>query len=178
MTATLTAPASPSPAALTRDELAEMFRSQRGATFATLTVQTTKKLLKKNRYTGEPQPCRSIVKVSRVNVCLGHDYENSVNRSRLRRGAEADFEAQGLPDWQEHAGGPLRRHKASGKLYVAVKVENVYTTSYLSPAGELLDADELAGYLPKASKGEIAHVTYGLDTIGSVVMHGRSYTVA
>ena len=120
-------------ATITRDALAAMLRDSRGATFATLTVRTSKKLLKKSRETGEPQPCPAVDKVARVNVTIGHDYEWSVNRSLARRGEAADFQARDLPAWQEHAGGPMRRHKASGKLYVAVKVERVYSTSYLDP---------------------------------------------
>ena len=115
MSSTMTTTATPTDT-ITRDELADLLRDGRGATFATLTVRTAKKLLKKHRETGEPQPCPEVFKLSRVNVYIGHDYEASVNRSLARRGEDADFEARALPAWQEHAGGPLRRHKAKGTL--------------------------------------------------------------
>ena len=178
MSSTMTTTATPT-GTITRGELADLLRDGRGATFATLTVRTAKKLLKKHRETGEPQPCPEAFKLSRVNVCIGHDYEASVNRSLARRGEDADFEAQALSTWQEHAGGPLRRHKTKDTLYVAVKVERVYSTAYVDAAGNLLDADDLAGYLPKPSAGgEIVHVTYGLDAIEAVVIGGRCLTVA
>lgn len=158
---------------ITRAELVVMLREICGCTFVTLTVRTTKKLIKKHRETGEAQPADEVFKLSRVNVAVGHDYEASVNRSLARRGEVADFEAQALPAWQEPAGGCLRRHKAKGTLYAAVKVERVYSTAYVDAAGNLLDADALAGFLTASGKGgEIAHVTYALASIDAIAIDG------
>jgi len=57
------------------------------ATFVALETLTDARA----RKTGNPHP--KILKRSRIQVVIGHRYENSVNNQRAREGKEADFEA-------------------------------------------------------------------------------------
>ena len=172
---------------ITRDELADMLGRINGATFATLHTRTRPKLTKKHRDTKAPCPWTDVTKAARINVCLGHDYESSVNRQRAREGGQTDFEAHELPSWLEVVSYPVLRHAGSGKLYLACKVERVYATAYHDETGNLIKPADLAGYLPKPKPSgggrqdverAVKHVTYALDSIEAVTMDHVTYIVS
>lgn len=161
--------------ALTTDNLVELLATVKGATFATLIVETDARLKK----TGNPfGPVR---KVSRVNVTLGFQYANAVNRQRTREGAEADFEAAPR-QWGERISPMLIGHK--GKKYLETKVERSLGYVFLDASGKELTAEEVAPFLPARSEStrqetekEILVRDYALESIRSLSMGGEQYVM-
>lgn len=174
----------PGPVYIDRAQLLDLLANLKGATFATITSATDPRMVKKHRETGEPNPHLGAVKVSRVNVTIGADYERSVNRQRTREELDADFASMGLPDYYEPVAGPIIRHKGKGTHYLACKPERCLAVVYQDAAGKLIDADAVKPYLPASSKPanqgtekEIVWRTYALDSIREISLGGRHYIV-
>lgn len=162
--------------ALTTTALVATLAMVKGATFATLITETDARLKK----TGNPfGPVR---KVSRVNVCLGFQYESAVNRQRTREGSEADFEAKPRQWGTRQAGTMLVEHK--GKLYLETKVERSLGYTYMDANGTELTPEEVAPYLPARTEStrqetekEIVVRDYSLDSIRSISFGGEQYVM-
>jgi len=162
--------------AITKGELATLLSGIRGATFATLITETDARLKK----TGNP--FGDVRKVSRVNVCLGFQYEAAVNRQRTREGSEADFEAAPRQWGQRLPGSMLVEHK--GKLYLETKVERSLGCVYLDAKGKELSAEQVAPFLPARSgssrqetEKEILVRDYALESIRSLSFGGEQYVM-
>lgn len=160
---------------ITQASLLAMLAEIRGATFATLVTATDARLKK----TGNP--FGSVRKVSRVNVCLGFQYENAVNRQRTREGSEADFEAAPR-QWGERVSPMIIQHK--GKIYLETKVEKSLGTSYLDSTGKELSSEQVQPFLPTRSPStrqetekEILVRDYALESILSVAVAGEEYVI-
>lgn len=158
---------------LTQAAMVEMLSGIRGATFATLITQTDARL----RKTGNP--FGQVQKVSRVNVCLGYQYEKAVNRQRIREDSEADFRA-GPRQWGTRIPGTFFvEHK--GKTYLETKVERSLGHAYIDSRGRQLTDDEVAPYLPARGENrqeverEILVRDYSLDSIRSIACRGETY---
>ena len=176
--------AHPGPIYVTRADLLDMLANLKGATFGTITAETDPRMVKKHRETGEPNPHLGALKVSRVNVTIGADYERSVNRQRTREELDADFASMGLPDYYEPVSGPVIRHTGKGTHYLACKPENCLSVVYMDAAGKLIDADDIKPYLPASRKPanqgtakEIVWRTYSLDSIREISLGGHHYIV-
>lgn len=162
--------------ALTTTALVEVLATVKGATFATLITETDARLKK----TGNPfGPVR---KVSRVNVCLGFQYESAVNRQRTREGTVADFEAAPRQWGTRLPGSMLVEHK--GKLYLETKVERSLGCVYLDASGKELTAEQVAPFLPARSEStrqetekEILVRDYALESLRSVSFGGEQYVM-
>lgn len=161
--------------ALTATTLIELLGTVKGATFATLITETDARLKK----TGNP--FGDVRKVSRVNVTLGFQYENAVNRQRTREGTDADFEAAPR-QWGERISPMLIGHK--GKTYLETKVERSLGYTYLDATGKELTPEEIAPYLPAKSANsrqetekEILVRDYALESIRSLSMGGEQYVM-
>lgn len=162
--------------ALTTTALVALLTSVKGATFATLITETDARLKK----TGNPfGPVR---KVSRVNVCLGFQYESAVNRQRTREGTEADFEAAPRQWGQRQPGTMFVEHK--GKLYLETKVEKSLSHIFMDANGKELTPEEIAPYLPARSESsrqetdkEIIVRDYALESIRSLALKGETYVM-
>ena len=115
---------------LTTVALATKLSEIRGATFATLICETDARLKKTGNPFGQVQ------KVSRVNVCLGFQYEAAVNRQRTREGAEADFESAPRQWGSRIPGTFLVEHK--GRTYLETKVERSLEHAYITADGREL----------------------------------------
>lgn len=161
--------------ALTTTALVEVLATVKGATFATLITETDARLKK----TGNPYG--QVRKVSRVNVCLGFQYEAAVNRQRTREGAEADFEAAPRQWGERKPGTMLVEHK--GKLYLETKVERSLGCVYLDASGKELTAEQVAPFLPAkgASRQEVEKEIlvrdYALESIRSLSFGGEQYVM-
>lgn len=159
--------------ATTQANLIETLQSIRGATFATLVTETDAKLRKNN-------PFGTVRKVSRVNVCLGFQYEAAVNRQRDREGSEPDFQAAPR-QWGERQ-GMIVRHK--GRTYLETKVERSLETVYLDASGRQIPVDDLRPYMLARSGSsrqgtdkEIVVRDYALDSIRSLAFGGETYVM-
>jgi hypothetical protein len=161
---------------LTRDELTAILSAVKGATFSTITTRTEPKLLKTNN------PFIGIRKVSRVNVTIGFNYQNSVNNQREREGSEADFESLPRKWGQRIKGTPLVSH--NGNMYLEAKVEKSLDHMYINAQGQNVPDDLIAPFLPKHGETrqdlekEIILRDYKIDSIIAIKMNGEEYTVA
>jgi len=160
--------------AITQASLIDTLNDIKGATFATIITETDARLKK----TGNPfGPVR---KVSRVNVCLGFQYEAAVNRQRTREESEADFEARPR-QWGERVSAMLIGHK--GRTYLETKVQKSLGVTYIDANGRELSADEVRPFLPARSKSrqevasEIIVRDYALDSIRSLTFGGEEYVM-
>ena len=161
--------------AITQAELVLLLETVKGATFATLVTETDPKLKKTGNPFGE------VRKVSRVNVTLGFQYENAVNRQREREGSEPDFEAAPR-QWGRKISPMFVEHK--GELYLETKVERSIETKYLDSLDREIPAEALKPFLPSRSESsrqetekEIIVRDYKLASIASLTVRGESYIV-
>lgn len=162
--------------AITQAQLVALLGEIKGATFATLVTETDARLKK----TGNPfGPVR---KVSRVNVCLGFQYEAAVNRQRTREESKADFEAKPRQWGERIAGTMLVSHK--DRLYLETKVERSLGCTYVDASGNELSAEDVAPFLPKRSKStrqktekEILVRDYALDSLRSLRFAGEDHVM-
>ena len=160
---------------MTRNELAVFLTGIRGATFATLTTETDARLLK----TGNPYG--NVRKVSRVNVCLGFQYQSSVNRQLDREGKDADF-VSAPRQWGERIPGTvLVSH--NGKTYLETKVEKSLDHKYLGTNGTVLADELIAPFLPKkgatrqGTEKEIIVRDYDIGSIRHLSCKGEEYVI-
>ena len=161
--------------AITQANLLSLLSDIKGATFATLVTKTDAKLKK----TGNP--FGDVHKVSRVNVCLGFQYENAVNRQRTREDGIADFEAAPR-QWGQKISPMLVEHK--GRLYLETKVEKSLGTVYRDSKGNEIDPVAVKPFLPVRSPNarqdtekEILVRDYALDSILGITVGGKEFVV-
>ena len=152
-----------------------MLADIKGATFATLVTATDARLKK----TGNP--FGNVRKVSRVNVCLGFQYESAVNRQRTREGSEADFETAPR-QWGTHISAMLIEHKE--RIYLETKVEKSLDHKYLDANDQELSSEAVAPFLPTRAQStrqetekEIVVRDYALDSILSLAIKGEEYVI-
>jgi hypothetical protein len=163
---------------LSASDLPAFFSGIKGATFATIVTNTDARVKAACPFG------RNVRKVSRVNVCLGFQYENAVNRQREREGDEPDFKAEPRA-WGERIKGTFLVRHDSGKLYLETKVERSLGCEYRDAAGNLIPADAIAPYLPNRSGSGRQEVEkpvlvrdYALDSIRAVSLKGEDFVVA
>ena len=162
---------------LSAADLPKLFSTIKGATFATIVTNTVAHVKAACPFG------RNVRKVSRVNVTLGFQYENAVNRQRTRKGETADFEAAPR-QWGERIPGTFLVRHESGKLYLETKVEKSLGCEYFAADGSRIDAAKIAPYLP--SKGgnrqgvekEVLVRDYALDSIRAISLKGEDLVVA
>jgi hypothetical protein len=161
--------------AITQKQLLALLSEVRGATFATLLTRTDARLKK----TGNP--LGPVSKVSRVNVTLGFQYDNAVNRQRTREGNVADFESAPR-QWGEKVSPMLVQHK--GKLYLETKVEKSLDHTFQDQNGKELPHAVVAPFLPARRKSnrqktekEILVRDYALDSIAGITIRGENFVV-
>lgn len=155
-------------------QLLALLSDIRGASFATIITETDARLKK----TGNP--FGSVVKLSRVNVCLGFQYTAAVNRQRVREDAEPDFEARPRQWGERIQGTVLVEHR--GKVYLETKVERSLSHQYFrADNGTPLSDEDVRPFLPARGKSrqdverEIIVRDYRLDSIRAIVMGGETY---
>lgn len=143
------------PRIMTIPILTKFLLDRKGAEFVSLVSATRPRMLKKDRYTGEPNRYGSVVKVSRISGLLGFRYENSVNNQREREGGERDFVAEPRRWGQivtRHDGRPSPLIEHHSEHYLEIKVEYSLGTTYLDEGGTERTFAELAGFLPQRSE--------------------------
>jgi len=163
---------------LSAADLAKLLSGIKGATFATIVTNTDARVKAACPFG------RNVRKVSRVNVTLGFQYENAVNRQREREDSEPDFKAEPRK-WGERVPGTFLVRHDSGKLYLETKVERSLGHEYRDAAGNLIPADAIAPYLPTKSGSGRQEVEktilvrdYALDSIKGLTIKGEDFVVA
>lgn len=160
---------------ITKENLMSLLSEVKGATFATLITSTDPRLKK----TGNP--FRNVRKVSRVNVCIGFQYENAVNRQREREGNSEVFESAPR-QWGEKISPMIVQH--NGKLYLETKVERSLGYSFQDENGKEIDSKLIEPFLParkesarQETEKEILVRDYALDSIIAATIGGKDYVV-
>jgi len=161
---------------ITQADLLTTLNAIRGATFATIISETDPKLKKTGNTLG---PVR---KVSRVNVCLGFQYENAVNRQRDREDLESDFEAKPR-QWGVKISPMLVEHK--GRIYLETKVEKSLDCHFIDAEGNKIPFEIVKPFLPtrsqnsrQATEKEVIVRDYALDSILTIAFKGEKYVLA
>lgn len=161
---------------LSVSDLAAFLSGLKGATFATITTDTDARVRVACPFG------RNVRKVSRVNVTLGHNYTNAVNRQRVREESTPDFQAAPR-QWGERIPGTTLVRHPSGKLYLETKVEKSLGCEYRDTAGNLLDSEAVKPFLPKRGETrqdvekEIIVRDYALDSIRHVKVAGEEFLI-
>lgn len=165
---------------ISREELPELLRelSHSGAKPISILLNTEKKLLKKDRFSGTPNNIgEKINKLSYIQAILNFDYQNSVNKQREREGEEKDFKSKS--NWFSHkVENPRALLEANGEKYLQLKVEKVLETHYF-----LLDNDEEIAYneienlLPAKNKAQNQGVEKQIITIAPKLESILQFTV-
>jgi hypothetical protein len=158
---------------ITRDNLERMLHGIKGTTFATIVVETEPRV--KAAMKGR------IKKWSKVNVCLGFIYQNSVNRQRLREELENNFVPAARRWGVRLEGTPLVHHK--GSVYLETKVEKSLDTQYYLDDTPV-EYDDVAEYLPKRDSDsrqgvqkEVILRDYKLESIRKINVKNMEYTI-
>jgi hypothetical protein len=159
--------------AINHATLLSLFAQVKGATFATLITETVPKLKKTGNNLGH------VRKVSRVNVCLGFQYDNAVNRQLGREGQEGDFVAAPR-QWGVKVTPMIVEHKE--KFYLETKVEKSLDSQYIDENGEEIPFELVEPFLPARRKSsrqgtekEILVRDYSLDSLKSIAFNGETY---
>ena len=159
--------------AINHSTLLALLAEIRGATFATIITETVPKLKKTGNTLGH------VRKVSRVNVCLGFQYEANVNRQLGREAQEADFIAANRP-WGTKVTPMIVEHK--NRFYLETKVEKSLDSQYIDEDGKEIPFALVEPFLPKRSKStrqgtekEILVRDYSLDSLKTIAFNGETY---
>lgn len=158
-----------------REQLVEMLTAEKGAKIVTLYTKVSPKMKKRGN------PYLGLLKKSKINGVVNFNYENSVNRQRVREESEADFKAE-IRKWGTKIPGTcIVEH--NGKYYLEVKVENVYDTKYIVGNQEI-EKEKVKPYLYDSSGNprqdldkEVILRDYSLDSIEAIKYGGKLYDV-
>jgi hypothetical protein len=171
---------------MTPEELRDMLSNLRGTTFVTFQALTDPRLLANHPITGQPNPFRDAMKVSKVNGTIGFIYENSVNRQREREELTADFVAMPRRWGRRINGTPLVEH--NGEHYLEVKVEKSYFHGYIrqhpiTGQWEMLPTEAVDEYLPprrptrQGVRKEVILRDYTISNIRELQLRGEHIEV-
>lgn len=159
---------------ISKENLVKLLKSCKGSTFVTIQTVT-----KPTFSGGMSCPFVGAIKISRVNGCIGFNYENSVNNQRAREGSEKDFEAKPRTWGHRIPGTPLVKHK--GSYYLEMKVEKSESPVYILGT-YLLDNNDIKPWIPKqTSRQEVEKPVilrdYKIDSIQKIVINKQEYIV-
>jgi hypothetical protein len=176
-------------------------RTQKGAKILYWTRWTDFTLLKKGRNSGNPCPWPSgVTHIVREGFCLGGNYQNAVNRQRVKEQGEAAEEFAALPSWMEKYTAYTGYHRTKGYLYFyglpqQVEVEGTEAGRMHVTAGDCwinnateqpIECDDtLREFLPKAGSGskrqdvdhKVLYRTYHVESIRQIAYGGVLYNI-
>ena len=131
-----------------RSDLTALIRRlcYKGARPITVVLNTTKVLSPRQR---EELGMTHVTKRSKLSAFLNFNYENAVNRQRVREKKKPNFKSKGV--WFKHKDGepvPVVHHKLDEKkTYLQLKVERVLKENYISPNQLFMETDYVKGIL-------------------------------
>jgi hypothetical protein len=156
------------------EQLVEMLVKNKGAKIVTLYTETQPKMKKTNN------PYLGVIKKSRINGVVNFNYENSVNRQRVREDSTPDFKAEERKWGKRINGTPVVEHK--GKYYLEVKVERTLDTKY-ELNNEEVSYESLKPFFYERSTGrqelekEVILRDFSLDNLKALKYNGQMYEV-
>jgi len=160
---------------ITTAKMVEMIVEHKGTEFATIEVLTDAKLKK----TGNPFE-GTVMKRSKMNVCIGFNYENSVNNQRSREEVEEEFKSQPRR-WGTRI--DLKTVAHNGNVYLTVKSEKCLSTSF-ELDGTIISEGKIKHLLPKKyvskTQGVDKEVVYrdiNVENILAINFRGEEYII-
>lgn len=167
---------------ITRRALINKFAAMRGAKMCTIISETEPRMRKTNNpFVG------LVTKRCRLNITVGFNYQNSVNRVRTKEGGSADFTPSERKWGQKVPGTPFVMHNDA--MYVEAKpnsspsfVEYVHRTT-----GEIIAKETLNEWLQEARSAaehqgvsednEVIVRTYSINNITDLIYEGRHFKI-
>lgn len=157
-------------------EMVQIFRDHKGAMPISFTALVDTRARKTNN------PYDQILKFSEVNAFTGHDYENSVNRQRVREGSTPDFVERGR-SWGTNINNILVENK--GQFYLRVRPLHTSEPIYFAKVGKTIKKvakEAIEHLLPPVyhsqiqdTAKEIIHREYLVSNLRTVTLNGSSY---
>jgi hypothetical protein len=149
----------------------------KGAEMVTVDLDSDMDGKGKMRKTGNPFVGMGIVKRETLNGVIGYIYSNSVNRVAAKEGKD-EREAKPHPWGDMDEKHLFRRHRATGKPYLSMKVENVTVHGFFAPNGDEIPSDEIRKFIPEKKKsstqsdldGEVIPRDYSMKNIRAIRM--------
>ncbi len=163
---------------ITKGRLAKILLSITGAMPATILVETEVKMNKTNNpYFGE------VTKLMEANVFINFNYQNSVNRARVKEGKAADFVAQPRKWGQKVPNTPLILH--NGAYYLEARfLGSNRTKTAVFHKGRLLDPAKISSFVAVKSESktqdlekEVVMRDFKLENIKEITLNGIHYIV-
>jgi len=172
---------------INKEGLLSLLTTVKGATPATIILQTIPKLNKSSRIDGTAPTFNTdnIRKSQQINGIIGHDYTNSVNNQREREGLERDFVSQNR--------GFLRVSDAvqekNGKFYLYMmprsKDKSVMYVDISNGKEEIISKEKLDPFLPpekismpsQGTETIIPHISPLLNNIKMISINNKRYDV-
>jgi hypothetical protein len=173
---------------ITLKELAQKMYDFKGTTFVTVVVESTAKLLVKDRETKEANNFGVVTKRSTIFGIYGGGYGNAVNNQLVREDQPADFEAVQHRFADSVGSSGIMQHRSNGSLYFAMQrrdAKHTNSSDYFDANGVQIDASALANYLPLPKSGgsrqgtdkAVQWLTPSLANVVSIKMEGEDYKV-
>ncbi len=116
-----------------------------------------------------------------MNVCIGFDYENSVNNQKSREEQEMDF-VSAPRQWGKRV--DLKTVEHNGNTYLSMNVQKTFDVKYM--AGDLeIQKESIKDFIPAKSHSktqgtdkEIIYRDVLINNIKQIKMFGETYIVS
>lgn len=172
---------------INKEGLLSLLTSVKGATPATIILQTIPKLNKSSRIDNTSPTFNpdNIRKIQQINGIIGHDYTNSVNNQREREGLERDFVSQNR--------GFLRVSDAlqekNGRYYLYMmprsKDKSVIYVDISNGGEKIISKETLDPFLPpektfapsQGTENMVPHISPLIDNIKMISINNKRYDV-
>ena len=160
---------------ISKENLVELLKSVKGSTFVTIQTVTTPKFIG-----GKSCPFAGAIKISKVNGCIGFNYENSVNNQRKRENSEPDFVSEPRTWGHRISGTPLVKHE--GLYYLEIKVEKSELPIYILGTS-ILDNNEVENWIREQTTRQdvekpVILRDYKIDSIQKIIINKKEYVVS
>lgn len=155
--------------------------AQKGARPITVTIVTTKSLLKKGRDTNTAQPFGNIRRLSTVNGLINFDFSKSVNRDREKKGQVPDFTAQSATYTYDFDGKSHRAIVANKNhpehRFLKLRVNKRLASTMIDPQDQVVDPATISEFLPIHVDNPVPMLTVSLGNIKSFKIDSEQYLV-
>lgn len=158
---------------ITAQQFVNKILERPGAIILTFTSTTEPKL--KKTWTGP-----KVYKQSTVNGIVNYNYQDAVNRQRVREGLSADFVSEPRTWGERVSGTPFILH--NGQVYFTVKIQSTKQPVYVDAEGNTILVDELRPHFYAKSNSsrqgvedEVVTRDYALGNITSLTLNGIHY---
>lgn len=159
---------------ITTAQLIEMIRTHKGTEIATIITHTDPKAK-------VACPVKPLVKVSKMNVMFGFNYENAVNNQRGREEIESDF-VSAPRRWGNRI--DLKTVEHEGQTYITLNCLKNFDTQFQDGVGRCIRKEDIETFLPAKRKSqtqgtekEIVYRDVKAENIKEIAWRGENYII-